>query len=174
MGRSLIGIIPSILTPEEIIDLPEKLNRAIPLGIPEEYWEWEAPEMSVDFIRDYWTRDEQWYIKEVQNKSYHKIYKYPGIETNGLLWRVLFFEPKLISIDFPVKYSSLEDLQPITNTVNTAIQLAKFFRQNNMLLTYELGSGSTQEETTGTSFETISNMIEAFRLTKRDFRLIEF
>jgi hypothetical protein len=126
MGQSLIGIIPSNLTPEEIIDLPKKINRDKPLRIPDEAWGWEVPEMSVDFLKDYWTRDEQWYRNEVQNKSYDKIYKYPGIETNGLLWRIRFFEPKLISIYFPMKYHSLEDLEPITETINTAIHLAKF------------------------------------------------
>jgi hypothetical protein len=43
-----------------------------------------------------------------------------------------------------------------------------------MCLTYELGSGTTQEEITGTGFETIPNMMESFGLTKRDFKLIEF
>ena len=176
MGQSLIGIISSKLTPEEIVDLPDKLNRDKPLGIPDEAWDWEVPQMSVDFLRDYWKRNEQWYVDEIQNKRYDKIYKYPSIETNGLLWRILFFEPKLISIDFPIKYSpwTLDDLQPRIEIVNTAIKLVKFFGQNKMLLTYELGSGSTKEEIKGIDFESISNMIESFRLAKRDFKLIEF
>lgn len=176
MGQSLIGIIPNKLTPEEIIDLPKRLNKEKPLGIPDEAWEWEVPEMSVDFLKDYWTWDEQWYINEVQNRKFDKIYMYPSIETNGLLWRILFFEPKLISINFPLKYfpNIMEDLQPRIETVNTAIQLAKFFGQCTMLLTHELGSGTTQEEIKGMNFETIPKMVESFRLTKRDFRLIEF
>jgi hypothetical protein len=174
MGQSLIGIIPSDLTPEEILDLPGKLNNEKPLGIPGEDWHWEVPDMSVDFLRDYWTWDEQWYISEMQNQRYDKIYKYPSIETSGLQWRILFFEPKLISIEFPLKYSLLEDLQPIAEVIDVAIRLAKFFKQNKMVLTYELGSGSTQEELTGADFGTISKAMESFRLTKRDFKLIEF
>lgn len=176
MGQSLIGIISNKLTPEEIIDLPDKLNTDKPLGIPDEAWDWAIPHMSADFLRDYWKRDEQWYIDEVQNKRYDKIYKYPCIETNGLLWRILFFEPKLISIGFPIKYSpwALEDLQPRIEIVNAAIRLVKFFGQDKMLLTYELGSGSTEEELKGSDFEDISNMIESFKLVERDFKIIEF
>ncbi|HCS20325.1 MAG TPA: hypothetical protein DIW47_07155 [Bacteroidetes bacterium] len=68
----------------------------------------------------------------------------------------------------------MENLQPGIEPVNTAIRLAKFFGQNTMLLTHELGSGTTKEEIKGTHFETIVNMVESFRLTKRDFKLIEF
>ena len=59
-------------------------------------------------------------------------------------------------------------------TVNAAIKLAKCFGQSTMLLTHSLGSGTTQEETKGINFGTLANMVESFRRTNRDFRLIEF
>lgn len=173
MGQSLIGIISSQLIPEEIVTVCERLNKEKPLGIQDENWHWILESVSTDFLKEYWSRDQEWYISELKDKRYDRIYRYPGIETNPL-WSVLFFEPNLICISLPIKYGGKVSEDPRIDTFDAAKRVARFFKESCMVLTYELGAGHTEEEIKGIHFGTLSNMIESFKRANRDFLLVEF
>lgn len=172
MGRSVIGVISNTLSSEEIINLPEKLNRDKPLGINEESWCWEMEDISINFLEEYWARDEDWHVNELANKRYDRIYKYPSIESSSL--SILFFERNLMCISLPVKYFPTFFENSGIDIANSAIKLAKYFEQNTMVLTYDLGSGNTEYNKMVGDFGSLSNMVEAFKRTNRDFLRIEF
>ena len=172
MGTTVDAILTNKLTKQDILTLPNRLYEKRPLNRQDEHWDWQDKDIDERFLVDYWKRDSDWYINELNSKEYDKIYK------DAIIWgpdnHIHFFEPNLTIISSDWKWISFKTDKVIKNKVtNDIIRLAEFLDADKIVMTYNIVSGETDQERDGTNYGDLTTLINVFTKTNRDFEIIE-
>jgi hypothetical protein len=106
MGSIIEAVIEHKLSPEEILLLPESLNKLNFINCDDDNWGWTAPNIDSAFLEKYWRKSPEDFMKEPW-----------GIEDLAILEKgnlsIHFLTPHLASFD-TLLGSSVYDINPAT------------------------------------------------------------
>ena len=173
MGVQLEAFIKNTLTKKEILSLAKRLNKERPLAREKQNWKWQEEDIDEIFLEDYWKRDQDWYMGQLNAKKYDQIYK------GAIIWgsdvHIHFYHPNLSIIGFMWKWSVFQRFPEVREKVEIDLKrLADFLGFNECILTSELSGGKCSQELEENARGDLSTLIECFDKENRKYELLRF